>query len=182
MNTSSSGLLSKVVVVVIDVSYSASQSFVELNNNYLSPLLTRFVGSESGAQVSGQVRREHTMYLTTSLQHPSVEIALVLFKDYLPYAEFSVRCSEFASDFKDVRWWLNNLPFGEGYCSGDRPIVDALCAAIKMASHREAKEKHIILVTNSMPSDNACHACSHMDDCYSHVARIKKVRISAFFE
>jgi len=121
--------------------------FPELLNTYLVPLLA---------------------------QQQKAEYGLVVFRDYSPCAQFLVRCSQFTTDQKEFRSWLASLQFTEaGYAFNSSKIVEGLCAAFKMSKQRETKEKHVILVTNSAPTEHIkCRSCEYMDNCFDHASRL----------
>jgi hypothetical protein len=58
---------------------------------------------------------------------------MVVFREFPPFAEFIVRCSQFTSDMKEFRSWLGSTQFGEGgFAYNSSKIVEGVCAAYKV--------------------------------------------------
>mmetsp|Transcript_15121 Transcript_15121/g.21102 ORF Transcript_15121/g.21102 Transcript_15121/m.21102 type:complete len:566 (+) Transcript_15121:97-1794(+) len=172
----------KQIVVVVDATSNFQPFISEIAQNFLISLLQRYF------EATFQGNDNNVANLNKS------EVAIVLFKDYPPESDYLVRTSSFTSDLRDLRTWLSSASFlstsstSPYYKATRRPIVEGLCAATKLLRYREsllaktqntapAKQKHIILLTNSTPNDNYCKSCDNFGDAFAHAARLGKAGI-----
>eukprot|EP01119_Soliformovum_irregulare_P003178 TRINITY_DN1349_c1_g1_i1.p1 TRINITY_DN1349_c1_g1~~TRINITY_DN1349_c1_g1_i1.p1 ORF type:complete len:394 (-),score=71.66 TRINITY_DN1349_c1_g1_i1:123-1304(-) len=159
-------LPSKQIIVIFDKTTSMQPYAFDLCQNHLLPMLASFAEG-----------------------HQTIDAALILFGDSSQYSEYTVKCSHFMRDFREFRSCFHanataNPFVEEGYSSGGYgsssgiPIVEALCAAHRMTrvnlSSGRCKERHVLLVTNSIPSDAPCRSCPNLGNCHAHVARMAK--------
>eukprot|EP01114_Cavostelium_apophysatum_P008821 TRINITY_DN2166_c0_g1_i1.p1 TRINITY_DN2166_c0_g1~~TRINITY_DN2166_c0_g1_i1.p1 ORF type:complete len:550 (+),score=49.85 TRINITY_DN2166_c0_g1_i1:167-1816(+) len=173
LSTSASNIIisppvtNKQFILIIDTSSSMQSHFNEISNSILLPILQKFFMDNQKEKEQGS-------------SSGVVDMALIVFRDYIPCAEYLIRSTPFTTDLREFRLWLQsvNTSFGDtASILNTRPTAEPLCAALKLSKQKDAKEKHVILITNSDPSEASCRSCHLLGDAHAHAARLAKAKV-----
>eukprot|EP01102_Stenamoeba_stenopodia_P023093 TRINITY_DN9840_c0_g1_i1.p1 TRINITY_DN9840_c0_g1~~TRINITY_DN9840_c0_g1_i1.p1 ORF type:complete len:591 (-),score=112.42 TRINITY_DN9840_c0_g1_i1:23-1795(-) len=129
-----------ILILVLDTTALMKPYYKPLREEYLEPLIGLF-------------------YRKSIQQGIIPSISLVMFRDYAPFADYTVRSCPFSKDLNEVRFWLDQIEFqAGGFC--ETVIAEALFQSWKLIQHRckdvEAVERHVLLVCNSSPHETPC--------------------------
>jgi hypothetical protein len=165
MNTTNTTLsissINKQIILCIDITSNLLPYFQEILTNYIIPILKNEVQNQK-----------------------NIELSLILFGDFPFFSDFLVNCSPFIQDFDLFLSWLTSItylfknnPKNIFKDKITRPLVEALCASAKICEIDENKKKYLLIISNSIPNEIACHSCIQSGDCYWHAFRLGKKQI-----